>query len=381
MFFGFQAGDDSRIKGLLHYSGFRRWSETVAPAGAGGPLIQFCVCQVDFLFGAPQVEVKPAVEQGGAVAQVDDAGFLVGSGDEVAHVRVWPGSAHGAVGVQFRVAEGYRKVVAVIEELVRAQGEGFGIALEAAGLVAAVVAVASGVARMVVGDIGYSIAQEVIGGGVAVFQKPLLVCVEQAGGPVCAQQPGFACREGPGFVFAHHLGVQAHGLVAQGEAVADVYAAELVAGVLPFALLAVFFADERVPQGGAVFRLAFSTKLNDAGQADIQALHRPEGEAHADEFGVVYGALVLILAGEHGEVPGADPAEPSGGWCQVPLAVEPYGGHGPGVVGQNQAGLPARAPPALDGASAQHPVTKGAGQVAAVVAVLFVVGGVGHYGG
>src|SRR5690554_1984385 len=177
MFFGFQAGDDSRIKGLLHYSGFRRWSETVAPAGTGGPLVQLCVCQLDFLFGAPQVEFQPAVEQGGAVAQVDNAGFLVGSGDIVAYVLVWPGSTHGAVGVQFGVAKGYREVVAVVEELVRAQSESFGIALEAAGHVAAVVAVAGGVARMVVGDVGPGIAQEVIGGGVAVFQEPLLVCI------------------------------------------------------------------------------------------------------------------------------------------------------------------------------------------------------------
>src|SRR5690554_1898113 len=381
MFFGFQAGDDSRIQGLLHYSGFRGWSETVAPAGTGGPLVQLCACQLDFLFGAPQVEVKPAVEQGGAIAQVDDAGFLVGSGDEVAHVRVWSGSAHGAVGVQFRVAEGYRKVVAVIEELVRAQGEGFGIALEAAGQVAAMVAVTGAVLEVFVGDVGHGIAQKVIGGGVAVFQEPLLVCVEQAGGPVCAQQPGFAGREGAGFIFADHLGVQAHGLVAQGEAVADIYAAELVARVVLCTVLAVVAADEGVPQGGAVFWPPFPAIHDGAGQADIQALYRAEGEAHADEFGVVYGALVLILAGEHGEVPGADPAEPFGAWCQVPLAVEPYGGHGPGVVGQNQAGLPARAPPAVDSASAQYPVTESAGQVAAVVAVLFVVCGVGHHGG
>src|SRR5690554_223284 len=106
MFFGYQAGDDSRIMDLLHYSGFRCWSETVAPAGTRGPLVQLCACQLDFLFGAPQVEVQPAVEQGGAVAQVDDARFLVGGGDEVAHLRVWHLRAYLAIAVKFGVAEG-----------------------------------------------------------------------------------------------------------------------------------------------------------------------------------------------------------------------------------------------------------------------------------
>src|SRR5690554_8096159 len=119
MFFGYQAGDDSRIMDLLHYSGFRCWSETVAPAGTRGPLVQFYASKLDFLFGAPQVEVQPAVNQGGAVAQVEDAGFPGGGGDVVAHGWVWHLRAYLAVAVTFGVAGGRREVGAVGAALVR----------------------------------------------------------------------------------------------------------------------------------------------------------------------------------------------------------------------------------------------------------------------
>src|SRR5690606_23176919 len=160
-------------------------------------------------------------------------------------------------------------------------------------------------------------------------------------------------REGAGFVFTHHLRIEAHGLLTYGETVTDVNAAELVAWVL-FFQLAVVFADQRIPDGGCIFWPPFSSEHDGSREANVQAVNGPESEAHANEFGVRYRSVTFILTGEQGELPRADPAQPLAFRGVGAVSVYPGGGQRPGVVRQDQAGLPTGAPPTINGTGTQY---------------------------
>src|SRR5690606_3087123 len=93
----------------------------------------------------------------------------------------------------------------------------------------------------------------------------------------------------------------------------------------------------------------------------------------AKEFCFGDDAAVLKLAGEQHELPRAGPAQPAmfGGMRLV--AGQPGSGYWSRIVGENQAVLPARAPPARDGAGTGNQVGAAQGDVAFVPAGGFVV--------
>lgn len=143
--------------------------------------------------------------------------------------------------------------------MIATEGDRLGIAIKAGRHVAAVVPVTGSVAAVIVGDIGHSIAQQINSQGIGVFGKPLLIATEKAGCPICAKKPGLSRRESAGFIFAHHLGLEAHGLLANGKSVSRVYAGNLVAWVV-FFQLTVVFTDQGIPDGGGSFGPSFTTK-------------------------------------------------------------------------------------------------------------------------
>lgn len=133
------------------------------------------------------LEVNPTTQYRQAVAHIQVHQLLLVGGHVIEHLRVGGHYPAGAVSVHIGPGYGYAQVVAVGEEVVGAQRGGFGVAIKGAGHVSATVTVASFVNAMFVDDVGYGRAEQVIGGGVGVFQVPLLLALAEAGGPVAAQ--------------------------------------------------------------------------------------------------------------------------------------------------------------------------------------------------
>jgi hypothetical protein len=95
---------------------------------------------------------------------------------------------------------------------------------------------------------------------------------------------------------------------------------------------------------------------------------------------VVIASIALHVTHEGGQPPRADPAQPLGLERVGDRAIERDRRHRPRAVRQDQAALPARAPPAILRTGGDDPVAELAGEIRTVGAKSFVVLGVGDDG-
>src|SRR5690606_25439872 len=113
--------------------------------------------------------------------------------------------------------------------------------------------------------------------------------------------------------------------------------------------------------------------LGGAAQAEFQCRVRAQAQARAEEFCFRDNTAVFELAGEQYELPRAEPAQPAVFGRVRLVAGQPGGGYWSRITGEDQAVLPARAPPARDGAGTGNQVGAAQGEVAFVPAGGFVV--------
>ena len=96
--------------------------------------------------------------------------------------------------------------------------------------------------------------------------------------------------------------------------------------------MAVVLTDQSVAEGIQAIGPPFPAPLEQPGEADLQKAGRAEGQASTDQFGVGDGAVLLELADEGLEVPGADPVEPGRAWRVLGLAAEPKARYRAGII-------------------------------------------------